>query len=310
MIDLNNKRIYIAGHNGMVGRALVRRLATEHCNILTIERNKVDLRNQLAVTTWIKHNKPDIIIIAAAKVGGILANQTLPANFLYDNLMIACNIINAAKEYSVEKLLFLGSSCIYPKNAPQPIEETALLSSSLEPTNEWYAIAKIAGLKLIEAYRKQYDCNFISCMPTNLYGTFDNYDLQSSHVLPALLRKIHEAKLNNKPQISIWGTGTPKREFLYVDDLADACIHLIKHYSENTTINIGVGKDITINELAKTIAKIIGYNGTFIYDNKMPDGPPQKLLNINKLTRLGWSAKTDLSTGIKLCYEDYLRKIT
>jgi len=308
-MDLKNKRIYVAGHNGMVGRALVGRLATENCDILTVERSVVDLRNQDALDVWLKNNKPDLIILAAAKVGGIYANNSFPVDFLYDNLMIAANVINSAKKYDVQKLLFLGSSCIYPRNSPQPIQENSLLTSSLEPTNQWYAIAKIAGLKLIDAYRIQHGCDFISCMPTNLYGPFDNYDLQSSHVLPALLRKIHEAKLNNQQYVSIWGTGTPRREFLYVDDLADACVYLIKHYSENATINIGVGQDITINELAKTIAEIIGFDGKFIYDNSMPDGAPQKLLNVSALQALGWKVKTDLQTGIKHCYADYLRRI-
>lgn len=310
MLNLKNKKIFIAGHNGMVGRALLRRLATEDAELLTIDKNKLDLRNQHAVNAWINNNKPDIIILAAATVGGIHANQSFPANFLYNNLMIAANVINAAKECNVEKLLFLGSACIYPKITPQPIKEEALLTDSLEPTNSWYAIAKIAGLKLTEAYRIQYNCNFISCMPTNLYGPFDNYDLQNSHVFPALLRKIHEAKQNNQSIVSIWGTGTPRREFLYVDDLADACTHLIQHYSENTTINVGTGKDITINELAKKIANIVKYNGEFIYDPNKPDGTPQRLLDISKLQKLGWNAKTDLETGIKLCYEDYLRRIT
>lgn len=307
-VNLVGKRVYIAGHNGMVGRSLVRRLATEDCEILTVDRNKVDLCCQNVVDLWLKQNKPDIIILAAAKVGGINANNKFPVDFLYNNLMIAANIINSAKKYDVQKLLFLGSSCIYPRNAVQPIQESALLTSSLEPTNQWYAIAKIAGLKLTEAYRNQYGCDFISCMPTNLYGPFDNYDLQNSHVLPALLRKIHEAKKNNQSYVSIWGTGTPRREFLYVDDLADACIYLIKYYSDGTTINVGVGTDITISELAKTIAKIVDFNGEFIYDTTMPDGAPQKLLNIKALQNLGWSAKTDLGTGIKMCYADYLRR--
>jgi GDP-L-fucose synthase len=308
MLSLKNKKIFVAGHNGMVGRALLRRLATEDAELLTIDKNKLDLRNQDAVNVWINNNKPDIIILAAATVGGIHANQSFPADFLYNNLMIAANVINAAKECNVEKLLFLGSACIYPKITPQPIKEEALLTDSLEPTNSWYAIAKIAGLKLTEAYRIQYNCNFISCMPTNLYGPFDNYDLQNSHVFPALLRKIHEAKKNNSVAC-IWGTGTAKREFLYVDDLADACIHLIKYYSGNETINIGTGKDITITELAQKIATIIGYSGKFKYNNSMPDGTPQRLLDISKLQKLGWKPTITLDTGIKLCYNSYLKEL-
>jgi len=308
MFTLEGKRVYVAGHNGMVGRALVRRLATENCEVLTSDRNTVDLRNQTAVESWLKQHKPDIVLLAAARVGGVHANRSFPAQFLYDNLAIATNVIHAAKEHNVQKLLFLGSSCIYPRDASQPMHEEALLTGALEPTNQWYAIAKIAGLKLTQAYYQQYGCNFISCMPTNLYGPYDSYDLQNCHVLPALLRKIHEAKQKKQKTVVLWGTGTPRREFLYVDDLADACIYLIKHYSENETINIGVGEDITIRELANKIAEVIDYQGEFIYDASMPDGTPQKLLNIARLRTLGWQAKTDLKTGINLTYEDYLRR--
>lgn len=308
LFSLNNKRVYIAGHNGMVGRALMRRLATENCEIIKADRKEVDLRDQQAVSKWLVQNKPDVIFLAAATVGGIHANRSKPAKFLYDNLMIASNIIHAAKECGVQKLLFLGSSCIYPRNATQPMQEAALLTGSLEPTNEWYAIAKIAGLKLTEAYRKEYGCDFISCMPTNLYGPFDNYDLENSHVLPALLRKIHEAKQKNQKSVTLWGSGKPRREFLFVDDLADACVHLINHYADSQTINIGVGKDMSITSLAETIARVIEYSGEFNYDTTMPDGTPQKLLDISRIKALDWEAKTTLETGITLTYEDYLRR--
>lgn len=308
--SLENKRVYVAGHTGMVGSALVRRLTSENCEILTVEKNKLELRNQDAVQIWFKKNKPEVVFLAAATVGGIEANRTFPARFLYDNLMIATNIIHAAYEANVQKLLFLGSSCIYPKLTKQPISETALLTGALEPTNQWYAIAKIAGLKLIEAYAQQYGCNFISCMPTNLYGPFDHYDLKHAHVLPALLKKIHEAKKNRQPSMTIWGTGLPKREFLYVEDLADACIYLMQHYSESCPINIGVGQDITITALAHLIAHIVGFQGQFLYDSTMPDGTPQKLLDITRLQALGWQAVTNLETGIKLTYADYLRRFS
>ena len=308
MFDLEGKRVYIAGHNGMVGRALIRRLATENCEILTSNRHTVDLKNQAAVENWFKKNKPNVVFLAAARVGGVHANRSFPAEFLYDNLAIAINVIQAAKETDVQKLLFLGSSCIYPRLASQPMQEEALLTGTLESTNQWYAIAKIAGLKLTQAYYLQYGCNFISCMPTNLYGPYDNYDLQKCHVLPALLRKIHEAKMQKQKTVVIWGTGAPRREFLYVDDLADACIYLIKRYSEEQTINIGVGKDISIRELANQIAEVVDYTGEFVYDTNMPDGTPQKLLDVTRLSALGWQAKTELKTGIKLTYEDYLRR--
>lgn len=307
--SLRNKRVFVAGHKGMVGRALVRRLASENCEILTVDRQKVDLRDQFAIRKWLGNTKPEVIFLAAATVGGIQANRSRPAQFLYDNLMIASNIIHAAHEQGVQKLLFLGSSCIYPKYAPQPMQEEVLLTGSLEPTNQWYAIAKIAGLKLTEAYRQEYDCDFISCMPTNLYGPFDNYDLENSHVLPALLRKIVEAKQGKQTQVRLWGTGQPRREFLFVDDLADACVYLMQHYSDPKTINIGVGHDISIAELAKTIADIVGFEGEFMYDTSMPDGTPQKLLDVQRLTHLGWKAQTDLHTGITLTHEDYLRRM-
>ncbi len=306
--SLEGKKVYVAGHMGMVGRALTRRLATEKCEILTVTRQQVDLKNQAAVNQWMNQHKPDVIFLAAATVGGIHANRSYPAQFLYDNLMINSNIIHAAYENKAQKLLFLGSSCIYPRNAAQPIQETALLTGSLESTNEWYAIAKIAGLKLTEAYRQQYGCDFISCMPTNLYGPFDNYDLQNSHVLPALLRKMHEAKQKNAKEVILWGTGTPKREFLFVDDLADACIFLTKHYSDAQPINIGTGEDLSISTLADIIASIVQFKGKCVFDSSMPDGTPRKLLDVSRLQALGWQAKTSLQDGIPITYQDFLRR--
>jgi GDP-L-fucose synthase len=305
---LTGKKIYVAGHHGMVGSALVRLLSKEACEIVTTEKTLVDLRNQSAVNSWFSQNKPEVVFLAAAKVGGIHANQSYPAEFLYDNLSIASHIIHAAKEFNVEKLLFLGSSCIYPRMAPQPIQEESLLSGPLEPTNEWYAIAKIAGLKMAEAYRKQYGCDFISGMPTNLYGPGDHYDLQNSHVLPALIRKIHEAKINQQPSVILWGTGQPKREFLYVDDLAEACIFLMKQYSEPEIVNIGVGSDLSIAELANLIAEILEYTGEFIFDTSMPDGTPRKQLDVSRIHNLGWQAKTSLKKGILQSYQDFLRR--
>lgn len=307
--SLQGKRIFVAGHKGMVGSALVRRLEQENCEILTITKEKVDLRNQEAVFSWFKQNQPEVVFLAAAIVGGINANRSKPADFIYDNLAIATNVIHAAKMFDVQKLLFLGSSCIYPRLAPQPMPESSLLTGSLEPTNQWYAIAKIAGLKMIEAYRQQYQSDFISCMPTNLYGPNDHYDLQNSHVLPSLLRKIHEAKENCDKTVTIWGTGQPKREFLYVDDLADACIYLIKHYSSSEIVNVGYGEDMTIAKLAETIGLVVGYAGQFVYDSSMPDGTPQKLLDVSRLNSLGWRAKTDFQTGVRLTYDDYLSRI-
>ncbi len=303
---LRGRRIYVAGHGGMVGSALVRRLMQENCEILTAGRGEVDLRRQQPTEEWLRAHKPDAVIVAAATVGGILANAARPAEFLYDNLAIAANVIEASHRAKVAKLLFLGSSCIYPKMAPQPMAEDALLTGPLEPTNEWYAIAKIAGIKLCQAYRKQYGCDFISAMPTNLYGPGDNFDLASSHVVPALMRKIDEAKRQGAAIVEIWGSGTPKREFLYVDDLADACIHLLKRYSGHDQINVGVGQDLTIRELAETIAKVVGYGGGFAYDRSKPDGAPRKLLDVSRLTALGWRASTSLEQGLKRSYDWYL----
>ncbi len=303
--ELSGQKVWVAGHAGMVGSALVRRLASENCEILTAKRSVLDLRNQQAVLDWMNATKPDAIFLAAAKVGGILANDTYPAQFLFDNLAIECNIIEAARMSGVRKLLFLGSSCIYPKHAPQPITEESLLTGSLEPTNEWYAIAKIAGLKLAQAYRREYGCDFISAMPTNLYGPGDNFDLQSSHVLPALIRKTHEAKTSGAPEVVLWGSGTPRREFLHVDDCADALVHLMANYSEGQHINVGTGQDLTIRELADLVADIVGYTGKLVTDPSKPDGTPRKLLDVTRLTATGWHAKISLRDGIAQTYRWY-----
>ena len=306
VFSLEGKRVWVAGHNGMVGSAIVRRLAQESCEVLIADRKAVDLRRQDQTHAWIMANKPDAIFLAAARVGGILANDTRPAEFLYDNLMIEANIIEAARQAEVQKLLFLGSSCIYPKMAPQPIHEDSLLTGPLESTNEWYAIAKIAGIKIAQAYRKQYGCDFISAMPTNLYGLNDNFDLNSSHVLPALIRKAHEAKLNNAASITIWGTGTPRREFLYADDCADALVFLMQRYNGYEHVNVGSGEDITILDLAKLVCEVVGFNGEIITDMTKPDGTPRKLMSAEKLKSLGWSARTPLDEGIARAYSAYL----
>lgn len=304
--SLAGKRVYVAGHRGMVGSAIVRRLASEGCEILTATRAEVDLRRQDQVEAWMGQNRPDAVFLAAAKVGGILANDTYPADFLYDNLILQANVIHAAHKVRVEKLMFLGSSCIYPKFANQPIVEEALLSGSLEPTNEWYAIAKIAGLKLCAAYRKQHGSDFISAMPTNLYGPGDNFDLDSSHVMPALIRKAHEAKMSGQKDMRIWGTGTPQREFLHVDDCADACVHLMKTYSAESHVNVGSGKDITILELAELVAEVVGFEGEMTRDLTKPDGTPRKLMSADKLRTLGWSPKIGLKQGIADAYRSFL----
>jgi GDP-L-fucose synthase len=304
--SLAGKKIYVAGHRGMVGSAIVRRLSAEGCEILTASRAEVDLRRQDQVEAWMAKNRPDAVFVAAAKVGGILANDTYPADFLYDNLILEANIIHAARYVGVEKLMFLGSSCIYPKFATQPIVEDALLTGSLEPTNEWYAIAKIAGLKLCAAYRKQYGNDFISAMPTNLYGPGDNFDPQSSHVMPALIRKAHEAKVNGEKEIRIWGSGTPLREFLHVDDCADACVHLMKTYSDEGHVNVGSGEDITILELTKLVAEVVGFKGGIARDLSKPDGTPRKLMSAEKLRALGWSPKISLKEGIADAYHSFL----
>jgi GDP-L-fucose synthase len=304
MYAIDGRRIWVAGHRGMVGSAIVRRLAAENCQILTVDRHEVDLRDQVGVAAWVAENRPDAIFLAAAKVGGIVANDTYPADFLLDNLLIETAIISAAQKHGVEKLLFLGSSCIYPKFAPQPISEDALLTGPLEPTNEWYAIAKIAGIKLAQAFRRQYGCDFISAMPTNLYGPGDNFDLASSHVMPALIRKVDQAKTDGSDVI-VWGTGTAMREFLYVDDCADACVHLMKTYSGYDHVNIGYGKDISINDLTKIVMDVVGYNAPITHDRSKPDGTPRKLMDSSKIASLGWRPSVDLVDGISLSYASF-----
>jgi len=306
--DVHGKRVYVAGHRGMVGSALVRRLAREDCQILTASRSEVDLRNQQAVDRWFDEHRPDVVFLAAARVGGIYANNAQPGDFLYDNLALQTNLIEAARRVQVAKLLFFGSSCIYPRLAPQPMPESCLLTGSLEPTNQWYAIAKIAGLKLCEAYRRQYGCDFISVMPTNLYGPGDNFDPLTSHVLAALIVKIDDAVRCGHDRVVIWGTGTPRREFLHVDDLADAAVFLIKNWSSDEHINIGAGQDLSVAELARTIARIIGFEGNFVFDPSKPDGTPRKLLDVAKLNALGWRYRTDLESGIRQTYDWYRRE--
>lgn len=306
-----DSKIYIAGHRGMVGSAIFRNLKTKGFNnLITKTSAELDLRNQQEVNDFFKAEKPDYVFLAAAKVGGIYANNTYRADFLYDNLAMQINVIQASWKNNVSKLLFLGSSCIYPKLAPQPLKEDYLLTGLLEQTNEPYAIAKIAGIKLCEAYNRQYGCNFISVMPTNLYGIGDNYDLNNSHVLPALIRKLHEGKINNAPEVVVWGTGTPKREFLFADDLAEACTFLMKTYNDPSLINIGSGEDLSIADLAGTIKKIIGFSGKLIFDSTKPDGTPRKLLDVSKLHELGWKHTINLDEGIHLAYQDFLKKVT
>jgi GDP-L-fucose synthase len=304
--ELKGRRVFVAGHKGMVGSALVRRLASEGVELLTVGRSEVDLCDQRAVFDWFAKNRPDAVFLAAAKVGGIVANDTLRAEFLYDNLIIAANVIHAAHLNGAEKLLFLGSSCIYPRLAAQPLREDSMLTGPLEPTNEPYAIAKIAGIKMVEAYRRQYGADFISVMPTNLFGPGDNYHPEHSHVVAALIRRFHEAKLSGAESVVVWGTGTPRREFLYVDDLADACVHLIKVYSSGELINIGTGEDITIADFARVVAGVVGYTGTVRFDASRPDGTPRKLLDVSRLASLGWRARISLEDGIELAYRAYL----
>ena len=299
-----DSKIYVAGHTGLVGSALMRKLKSEgYTNIVTRSYEELDLTDQRATRQFFKKERPEYVFLAAAKVGGIQANSTYPADFIYVNLMIECNVIKASHEFGVKKLLFLGSSCIYPKMAPQPIKEEYLLSGYLEETNEPYALAKISGLKMCQYFNKQYGTNFISVMPTNLYGPNDNFDLNTSHVLPALIRKFHEAKINNAPYVEIWGTGTPRREFLYVDDLADACLFLMKNYSGNDFFNIGTGEDVTISELAELIGEVVGYNGELRFDTSKPDGTPRKLLNVTRIHEAGWRHKTSLKAGLKTTHE-------
>jgi GDP-L-fucose synthase len=297
--DLAGRRVFVAGHNGMVGRAMVRRLEREPVEILVADRNEVDLTDLPAVDAWIAARRPDLVVIAAAKVGGILANKTWPVEFLEENLLIQTALMRAAHRHGVERLLFLGSSCIYPRDCPQPIKEEYLLGGPLEPTNDAYALAKIAGLRLVRAYREQHGRPWIAAMPTNLYGPFDNFDPKTSHVLPALLRRFHEAAEDAAPAITIWGTGTPRREFLHVDDLADACIHLLQNYDEPTAINVGCGADLTIRELAETIARITGFHGRLEFDRSRPDGTPRKLLDTSRLAATGWQPRIALQAGIE-----------
>ena len=306
--ELKGKTVFVAGHGGMVGAALVRRLAQEDVELLTAGRRELDLRDQAAVFAWFADKRPQAVFLAAAKVGGIAANNTLRGEFLYDNLIIAANVIHAAHVNGIEKLMFLGSSCIYPKLAPQPLREDSMLTGPLEPTNEPYAIAKIAGIKMVEAYRSQYGSDFINVMPTNLYGPGDNYHPEYSHVVAALIRRFHEAKVAGISNVMVWGTGTPRREFLYVDDMADACIHLMKTYSSDELVNIGTGEDITIAEFARLVGATVGYTGKISFDPSRPDGTPQKLLDVGRLAKLGWRARTSLEDGIKLAYQAYLNE--
>jgi len=304
--SLAGKRVWVAGHRGMVGSATVRRLARENCEILVANRAELELRDQSNVLAWMERTKPDVVIVAAATVGGIYANSTRPADFLYDNLAIETNIIHAAYKLETPKLLFLGSACIYPREAPQPMSEDALLTGPLEPTNEWYAIAKIAGIKLCQAYRQQHGCDFISAQPNNLYGPGDNFDLEGSHVIPALMIKAHEAKLSGAASFELWGSGKPLREFLHVDDLADALVHLLKHYSGPVPLNIGTGEEVSIAELAHAIADAVGFKGTLTFDTSKPDGSPRKLLDDRRMKALGWTSSVGLKDGLASTYRWFL----
>lgn len=306
LFDLRGKRVYVAGHAGMAGAAIARRLATEGCEILTVAHNVVDLTNQVQTEEWMLRERPDAIFLAAGRVGGIHANNTFPADFLADNIAIALNVMRAAVATKVKKLLFLGSSCIFPRNASQPMSEELLLTGPLEPTNEWYAVAKIAGIKLAQAYRRQFGVDFISVMPTNLYGPGDNYHPENSHVPAALIRRFHEAKLAGAPQVSVWGSGEPKREFLAVDDLGDACVFVMKHYSGDQFLNVGTGIEVSIGEFAEIVADVVGYRGELAFDTSRPDGAPRKLLDVSKLAALGWRAKTPLRDGLQAAYADFL----
>jgi GDP-L-fucose synthase len=306
LFDLAGCRVYVAGHRGMVGSALVRRLATVDCEIVTASRGELDLLDGKAVSRFLAEVKPDVVIVAAAKVGGIHANNTYPAEFIYQNLAISLNIVHASYEAGVRKLLYLGSSCIYPRMAQQPIVEDELLAGPLEPTNQWYSVAKIAGIKLCQAYRRQYGADFISVMPTNLFGLGDNYHPEDSHVVAALLRRFHEAKMVDAPRVVVWGTGRPRREFLYVDDLADACVFVLDHYSGELQLNVGAGVDTTIAEFAQLVAEVVGYAGEITFDPSRPDGTPRKLLDVSKLKALGWTAKTPLQAGLAAAYADFL----
>ena len=309
MLMNKNSRIYVAGHRGLVGSAIWRELQRQgYTNLTGRTRSEVNLLDPAAVQKFFAETKPEFIFYAAAKVGGIHANNTQPAAFIYENLQIQNNLIHTAYQNGVRKLLFLGSSCIYPKFAPQPLKEESLLAGALEPTNEWYAVAKIAGIKLCQAYRRQYGCDFISAMPTNMYGPNDNYDLQTSHVLPALIRKFHDAKTSSAATVTCWGTGKPLREFLYADDLAGACVFLMEHYSEEQFINVGSGSEITIRELSELVKRVVGFSGEIVWDSSKPDGTPRKLMDSSRLFALGWKPKVDLEAGIRLAYEDFLGK--
>jgi GDP-L-fucose synthase len=307
--DLQGARVWVAGHRGMVGSAIVRRLASEPVSVLTVSRTELDLRDASAVRRWLQVNRPDVVVLAAAKVGGIFANDSFPADFLYDNLAIETAVIPAAFEAGVAKLLMLGSACVYPRDAPQPMAEEALLTGALEPTNEWYAVAKIAGLKLCQAYRRQYGADFISVMPNNLYGPGDNYHPEHSHAPAGLIRRTHEAKRSGADAVTIWGTGRPLREFLYVEDAADACVHLLKHYSGDLAINIGSGEEVTIGEFARLVAEAVDFKGALQFDASRPDGVPRKLLDISRLTALGWSATTPLKQGLARSYADFKARL-
>jgi GDP-L-fucose synthase len=306
LFDFNRKRVFVAGHRGLAGSAIVRRLESENCEVMTADRRTVDLTDQRATERWMERERPDAIFLAAGLVGGIHANNTYPADFIANNLAIALNVIRSAHATGVKKLLALGSSCIYPKYAEQPMREDMLLTGPLEPTNEWYAVAKIAAIKLCEAYRRQHGDDFISVMPTNLYGPNDNYHPLNSHVPAALIRRFHEAKLNNTPVVTVWGSGKPRREFLASDDAADACVFVMKHYSDMEFLNVGTGTDVMIGEFAHLVAKTVGYGGKIEYDTSRPDGPPQKLLDVSKLKKLGWSPNIPLSEGLALAYQDFL----
>ena len=304
--DLTGRRVWVAGHRGMAGAAIVRRLQREQCQIVTASRGELDLLRQADVHTWVADQRIDAIFLAAATVGGIMANSTRPAEFLYENLVIETNVIHAAKSAGVKKLLFLGSSCIYPRMAEQPMKEEALLTGALEPTNEWYAIAKIAGIKLCAAFRRQYGCDFISVMPTNLYGPGDRYDAENGHVVAALIMKVHAAKMANSATVELWGSGTARREFLFTEDLADACVFVMKNYSGEMFLNVGTGRDMTILELAESIARVAGWKGTFTFDRSKPDGMPRKVMDVSRLTALGWSAQSTFDEGIKQAYDWYV----
>ncbi|MEL7444454.1 MAG: GDP-L-fucose synthase [Pseudomonadota bacterium] len=307
--SLRGKRVFVAGHRGMVGAGIVRRLASEDCEILTVARSQLDLKDQTGVRTWLGEHKPDVVVLAAAKVGGILANDTYPADFLYENLVIETNVIEGAYRAGVERLLFLGSSCIYPKLAEQPISEDALLTGPLEPTNEWYAIAKIAGLKLCEAYRQQHGVDYISGMPTNLYGPGDNFHLEDAHVIPALIHKAHAAKLAGESNLGVWGSGTPRREFLHVDDCADALVFLLKHYNGSQHVNVGSGTDVTIASLARAVMDTVGLSGNLEFDTSKPDGTPRKLMNGDRIRDMGWTPQIELYEGLRQTYAWFLEHV-